>query len=381
MRALICFLTLFVSTQLVFADIRFLSISDIHYGSENVSGDGHDTGNILLNSSLKKFNQLTKDVDFILTLGDVPTHKLLYSSKNVEYLQTVFQGLYEADKPAKPMFYITGNNDSPKGNYQPFSWNNKSVLTYAPDWKNMCIHCEGLMIDGTHIQDQGYYSSYVLPENKDIILIALNTVQFANIPLLLPRYLHQNKDATQQLQWLETQLKTHQAKQLLIAMHIPPGSNYKGNLIWQEDYLAQFIHLLNITHQHYGQITLLTAHTHMDDIRKIHLNDGSTVYAYATPSISQIHHNNPAMKIFDLDNDLHMKNYTTYYTTNEEQWGDEHYQAINTIYPQCAGELLTNCLNSLTNELVCNPLQEGAFYGAKSPRVDVAVCKKTYPIN
>jgi UDP-2,3-diacylglucosamine pyrophosphatase LpxH len=381
MRALICCLALFFSTQLVFADIRFLSLSDIHYDTENISSDGHDTGETLLNSSLKKVNQLTKDVDFILTLGDFPTHKLVGSPKIATNLQTVFQGLYQADRPAKPMFYITGNNDSLKGNYQPFSWNGKSALTYANHWKNMCIHCKGLMIDGQHIQDQGYYSSYVLPQNKDIVLIALNTVQFAKIPTLLPGYPNQNTDATQQLKWLETQLKTLHAKQLLIAMHIPPGIDYKGNPIWQEDYLTQFIHLLNTTHQNYDQITLLTAHTHMDDIRKIQLNNDLTVYAYATPSISQNHHNNPAMKIFELDNDLHMKDYTTYYTTDDDQWRNEHYQAIETIYPQCVGKTLTSCLDSLTNELVCQPLQKKAFYGAKSPRVDGSVCKKTYSIN
>lgn len=380
MRILIYFI-LFLSTQLACADIRFLSISDFHYGSGNISGDGKDTGKILLNSSLKKFSQLSNQVDFILTLGDFSTHMLLYSPKKSDYLQTVFEGLYEANKQGKPMFYITGNNDSLKGNYQPFSWKGITPLTYAKHWQGACIHCKDLIIDGKHMEDTDYYSSYLISGNKELILIALNTTQFAQTSLLIPPYPQQEKDASQQLKWLESQLKTHHAKQLLIAMHIPPGKQYNGERTWREIYLKQFINLLNQTHKRYGHITLLTAHTHMDDIRKLQLKDGTNIYAYATPSISRNHHNNPAMKIFDLDNELRVKDYTTYYTPNDAQWGNEYYQAMKHIYPQCRAKILDKCMDSLTKEIVCKKLKIGVFYGAKSSRVDSSVCKTTYPVN
>ena len=95
----------------------------------------------------------------------------------------------------KPMFYITGNNDSLAGNYQPFELEGKSPLNFAQDWTGACVHCKGLIIDGTHMHHSGYYSSYVMPHNKDIILIALNSTQWVQTPMLAARYPNQDKDA------------------------------------------------------------------------------------------------------------------------------------------------------------------------------------------
>ena len=381
------FFTLLIALFLVqplHADIHFLSISDFHYGHENTPGDGHDTNDELLASALNKFKSLINQVDFILNLGDQPTHMLINSPKKEAFIAAVFHGLFKADYADKPMFYITGNNDSLHGDYQPFSWEGKSPLSLANDWQGACAHCDGLMIDSVHMLDKGYYSSYVRSDNKDIILIELNSVQFSRHPFYMPQYTHQNEDALQQLQWLDTQLKNHHAKQLLIAMHVPPGRDYQGQLMWKEQYLKQFITLLSLTHHHYGEVSLLTAHTHMDDIRKIRLDDGKTIYTYATPSISRIHHNNPAMKIFDLNTAMKLKNYTTYYTTNDNSWGNEQYRAINgpnSIFPQCLGKFLAKCLDGLTETSICKRLKDGAFYGAKSPRVNGSVCKLTIPIS
>ncbi len=374
------FILLCLPIQPALADIRFLTISDIHYGSENEPGDGNDTGITLLASSLKKFQQLANKADFILTLGDFATHGINSANKAAS-ISTVFHELYKADTAAKPIFYITGNNDSLHGNYQPFSWSGQSPLSLAKDWQGACVHCAGLLIDGKHLQNDGYYSSYVVPGNKEIVLIALNSTQFAKPPFFTLPYPNQDSDALQQLKWLENQLKTHHAKELIIAMHIPPGTNYNGRRSWREEYLKQFINLLNLFHKRYGQISLLTSHTHMDDIRKIHLLDGTNIYAYATPSISRIHYNYSAMKIFDLDNNLRVKDYTTYYTTADAHWSNKHYQAMKHIFPQCSGKILDKCLNTLTSESVCKLLEEGLFYGAKNPGVDSSVCKVTYPVN
>lgn len=369
--------------QPLYADIRFLSISDFHYGQHNSSHEGEDTNTVLLASSLKKFSELSKNVDFILTLGDFPTHVWGYSTKKADDIKTVFHDLFKADNAGKPMFYITGNNDSLRGNYQAFLWNNESPLSLAKDWNGACVYCKGLIIDDSQMYAKGYYSSYVISGNKDVILIALNSTMFTKTPFFIPSYPNQTKEALQQLLWLEDQLKKHHAKQLLIAMHIPPGTDYKGRRIWHEDNLKRFIHLLNQAYSQYGQITLLTAHTHMDDIRKIHLANGKNIYALATPSISRAHYNYPAMKIFDLDTNLKLKNYTTYYTTRNEQWENAHYSATgkcDSVFPQCMSNDLNQCLDTLSNEQVCKQLQEGQFYGVKNPRVNSSVCKLTFPI-
>lgn len=363
---------------------QFLTIADIHYGSENKSGEGQDIGDEFLKIALNKLKQLSNNVDFILVLGDLPTHSLFMMPKKEEYEKIVFHGLYEADQSLKPMFYITGNNDSLFGNYQPFDIEGKSPLNFAVDWKGACVHCDGLLIDDTHMRKEGYYSSYVMANNKDIILIALNTIQWAKTPFYAPKYPNQEHDALEQFVWLEQQLKTHHAKQLLIAMHIPPGSNYKGTLFWHEAYLQKFIDLLKNTNNSYGQITLLAAHTHMDEMRKIDLKENSIVYVYSTPSIGRNHHNNPGMKIFSLNDQMAIKNCSTYYTTSLNSWGDEQYRALGSsdaIFPQCNNKTLSQCLSSFSNEQVCNHLERELFYGVKSDRVFKNVCDKTYRVN
>ncbi len=367
-----------------YSDPSFLTISDIHYGAENTEADGHDTGPEFLNAALGRIKELSKNVDFILYLGDLPTHSLFVATKKEEFEQVLFHGLYEADQSLKPMFYITGNNDSLTGNYQPFEIDGKSPLNAATDWNGACVHCDGLLIEDSHMRSEGYYSTYVIPKNKDMMLFALNTVQWTKIPFYMPQYPNQQKDAYKQLFWLEQQLKSHQAKQLLIAMHVPPGTSYRGASFWHDAYLKRFIQLLEQYHHRYGQITLLASHTHMDEFRKIHLADGTDIYDYSTPGVSRVHHNNPGMKVFTLDNKMKIKNFVTYYTTSLTSWGTEQYQAIGNdeaIFPACHNIDLAQCLSTYTEEQVCSAMEKGLFYGVKSPRISNQECLKTYRVN
>jgi predicted phosphodiesterase len=327
--------------------------------------------------------KLSKQVDFIVNLGDLPTHMHFFTSKKGDYERTLFHGLYEADFSAKPMFYIPGNNDSLGGNYQPFEVNGESPLSFAADWDGSCVSCKELLIDKTFMRHGGYYSSYVVPNNKEIILIALNTAPFANVPVLASKYPNQELDAQAELAWLEQQLKQHSAKQLLIAMHMPPGISYKGSSFWNEESLDRFLSLLERYSQAYGEITLLSGHTHMDELRKLTLPRGLTIYDYSTPAVSRIHHNNPGMKVVSLNDHMAVTNYTTYYTSDLNNWGDEHYQAMGSsdaIFPNCHTETLAACLNSLSDQQVCKNLEQGLFYGAKSDHVIKEVCHLTYLI-
>ncbi len=371
----------------VYATPQFLTLSDIHYGSKNTANEGQDTGPEFLKITLDKIKELSQDVDFILFLGDIPTHSLLNDQKT-KYEKIVFQGLYQSDVAAKPLFYIAGNNDSLQGNYQPFEFNGISPLTYATNWNGACAYCDGLVIDGNHMTHHGYYSSYVIPQNKDIILIALNATQWTKIPWLkrifFTPYAHQEQDALEQLVWLEQQLKNNSAKQLLIAMHEPPGESYLGASIWYTQYTERFIKILAQYQPRYEQITLISSHTHMDEFRKIHLDNGVNIYSYSTPSISRNHHNNPGMKIFSLNQDLKIKNFTTYYTSFLHKWNNQQYHALgntDAIFPDCQQEILAQCMDKLSVNQVCDALDRGLFYGVKSPKVPDAACRKTYPVN
>lgn len=373
---------LLIFCSAIWAGPKFLVITDIHYGANNQAEDGHDTGNDFLNRALNKIEYLSKDVDFILNLGDLPTHMHFFTSPKGEYERTLFAKLYQADAYLKPLFYIPGNNDSLAGNYQPFEVEGQSPLSYADNWEGACLYCSDLIIDKSHMYHEGYYSSYVMPNNKEIILIALNSAPFVKVPILASKYPHQDIDANAELLWLEQQLKQHSAKQLLIAMHVPPGTTYKGGQFWNEQPLQRFIALLENYAAHYEQITLLTGHTHMDELRKLSLSKGS-IYDYSTPAISRIHHNNPGMKIFSLNDAMAMTNYTTYYTTDLKTWGNEHYNALGSaeaVFPQCNTSTLAQCLDSLTEQQVCQDLEDQFFYGVKSDRVPQNVCRTTYII-
>lgn len=363
---------------------RFLSISDIHYGSQNTSVDGKDIGNQFFAITMNKFKELGNQVDFILVLGDLPTHLLGYVPEKEVYEKTVFHGLFAAATHLKPMFYVSGNNDSLSGNYQAFEFSGKSPLNFATDWSGACVSCDGLIIDDTHMRSGAYYTSYVMPENRDVILVVLNTTQWMKMPLFLPKYLNQERDASIQLHWFNEQLKTHHAKQLLIAMHEPPGKSFFGNQFWQQSYLQQFTSILAQNQHLYGEITLLTSHTHMDEFRKIHLPSGKNIYAYSTPSVSRIHHNNSAMKLFSLDAQMRVKNFITYYTSSFNEWGAEQYDAQgspSSIFSQCNNETLAQCLNALSDKQVCDSVEKGLFYGVKSTRVDNTACRTIYPVS
>ncbi len=370
---IIRFIVLLICTSSLFASPQFLTISDVHYGTKNTTGDGKDTGIEVLNNAMEKFKELSKDVDFILTLGDLPTHLLGYSPEKEEYEKTVFHAFFEANTHLKPMFYISGNNDPLTGNYQPFEFEGKSPLSFATDWTGACMHCDGLILDDTHMASGGYYSSYVIPNNKDIILIVLNTTQWIKPFIFMPRYPHQETDALVQLYWFKEQLKKHHAKQLLIAMHIPPGKNRMGESLWQANYLKKFLNTIDQYHQSYDQISLLTSHTHMDEFRKIQLNGDKAIYAYSTPSVSRLHHNNSAMKVFSFNNKMEIKNFSTHYTTNDKEWGQEQYHALSSndgIFPQCENKMLAQCLDGLTDQEVCDYIERGLFFGVKSSQVN-----------
>ena len=116
-------------------------------------------------------------------------------------------------------------------------------------------------------------------------------------------------------------------------MHEPPGNNFLGFPFWKDQYLTEFLTLLEQNQSNYGQITLLTSHSHMDEIRRIQLKNGTKIYAFSTPAVSRIFHNNSGMKLFDLDEHLRVKDFTTYYTSTAQSWGDDLYHAVSLPAP------------------------------------------------
>ena len=101
----IIFLSWFL-VQPVYSAPSFLTIADIHYGSDNQLGEDKDTGDEFLKITLAKLQELSKEVNFILVSGDLPTHLSFVTPKKEEYEKAVFHGLYEANgKPETHVLY------------------------------------------------------------------------------------------------------------------------------------------------------------------------------------------------------------------------------------------------------------------------------------
>lgn len=379
---ILSFLLLACLVNTNYASIQFVTLSDIHYGKNNSSEDGADSGDLLLTITMNKMRDLSRNADFILYLGDLPTHLGGYSPNKAGYEQTVFHSLFAANSFKKPMFYISGNNDPIAGDYQAFKSLGVTPLKYAKEWQGACLYCDDLIIDKTFMHEYGYYSAYPVRNNKDIILIVLNTTQWIRWHLFMPKYPNQDHDAQQQLAWLQKQLQQHHGKQVLIAMHAPPGNDFIGFPFWKSKYLTQFLSILENNQKNYGQMTLITSHTHMDEIRRIQFKNGSAIYGYSTPAISRIYLNNSGMKLFSLDEHLKVKDYTTYYTDNAKEWGNDHYHALE-IFPNCQLKSLADCLDGLSKDEVCSKIEQGLFYGVKSPEVNNKSCRLIYqvPVN
>ncbi len=77
-----------------------------------------------------------------------------------KYFEFIFHQLYIADLAKKPLFYVPGNNDSLYGNYQPFSKNGTSILSFAPEWHGACLYCNNLLLNDAFMFERGYYSTY-----------------------------------------------------------------------------------------------------------------------------------------------------------------------------------------------------------------------------
>jgi hypothetical protein len=225
----------------------------------------------------------------------------------------------------------------------------------------------------------------VIPNNRNIILIALNANQFVNPVFLAPRYPNQDQQAKIQLAWLEQQLRQHHAQQLLIAMHEEPGLDSNNNAVWRSSYLTTFINLLNRYHTNYQQLSLLPGHSHYDELRKIVLTDKTAIYSYSTPAISRNHYTNPAMKIFYLDKQQKLVDFTTYYTTDEQHWQNEQYHALlstgDTIFPNCGTYNLPHCLDLLTNEEVCEKMTKHYIFTVKNRDKPITNCLSSYIIH
>ncbi len=314
----------------------FLFISDIHLDpNAQTTTYGKDAGMDVWNAFKIKVDQIMSQKEaprFVVYTGDLPVHvsgavceKLTGGDATTHdtAIAIVLRELqYLATRYKKPVFYLPGNNDAVAGDYMPYldtttgttpmSLVNAVPMFYPKTQKVNGVKNTQLLIDGSHIKE-GYYSAR--PE-LGLRLIALNTVYYnVNCP---DRYAVQ---CSQEMQWLAKQLAAarYLGEKVYIAMHIPPGLDFRGYDMWSSVYGTWVDSFLNLTNTYSNTIAgILYGHTHMDELRRMHdaTGDNVTEVAISCPGISAQHHNNPGFKVVNYNTaSKELTDFTTYYTT------------------------------------------------------------------
>lgn len=408
MPKILCTLVLCPAVLLAFgrpaeAQSTFLTLSDVHYGiaaEEHVWGHSHETSKALWDKAQTKARALrdSESAAFTLYLGDMPAHNQADAARKLEFT-TVLTGLATIAGDSHRLYFLPGNNDSldrdycafDSGGQVPFVADDKYDPTKSGPPTNQwpTLRAGDTLIDASHI-DHGYYSAYPLLPDTGLRLIALNTVMFTDdygtgfnwdaCENALTIAEIETRIATQ-LQWLATQLTQAEAagEKVILAMHVPPGiDGYGGGPMWTVargysdsgytgddplftaasaagDYTIERV-FLALTARHAKTISaMLTAHTHLDDLRLLTSCQGDAAgIAYGVPGITTDHGNNPAMKVFGLDATFALDRATTYYATEftapKFDWhSDTHYGFTATYCPtgrDCSGHPLSSVLQA-----------------------------------
>jgi len=347
-RTLLLAATLFCSMHLGAQkqNPSFLLISDIHLDTETPdTKPWQDPGMDLWKAFQQKAAEVAKqkDVQFILYLGDLSAHYTCLGdcylapgerSKHNEDISVALTGLHNiAARANKPIFYLPGNNDAISGNYYSFGDENGqtpiSLAQATPFFFPAIVPSNAdtppCIVSNPH-PTAGYYSAWPV---WGVRLIALNTVIYS------PNFQARNGSSQiflgdEQMTWLAGQLKEATAKKekVYLAMHIPPGLDYKKNPMWThiQPWERQ---LLALCTKYQSTIAgVLFSHTHMDEIRRLYDTTGKYVaeVAIAAPGVSPNHKTNPAIKTVTYDaKSKELLNFTTYYTKSYTTWGTDSY--------------------------------------------------------
>ena len=284
------------------------------------SAPGTDTNYALLTLALASIKQNLGTSPVVLFTGDFLGHAIdqLYPMYSVN--QTVAETSAFVDKTLTfvlqqiraacgdvPVLFAMGNCDSYTG-YGPdstFLANNAAQL-YSTMLKGVADEQEFL----STFKAGGYYAAE--PLGKGLMVISLDTMPFS--PLV-----QTNGDASEsnaaavgaQLAWFDSKLAAAQVagQKVWLLMHAPPGADEgttansvtstghlaAATMMWEPNYQATFMQVLA---KHPGVIAMtLAGHTHMDEYRIVLPNTLLEI----TPAISPVFTNDPAYKIFTLD--------------------------------------------------------------------------------
>lgn len=379
--------------------IHFLTITDIHLKCKQshimkIDPAGYNSSNDMDNESFLKLSLLIKNhvgpnalipkPDFILYLGDTVGHRGFFDfsrknlvQRNEEKTFTKLQNIF----PDTPIISVFGNNDSFEKDYGSFLFQGLSPYKVAMKvgFKNGFLSTGNTCNAGKAsvypciLNQNDEYGFFGIQLEKTLMLIGLNSVMFSP----------ESSDTPQQIQiqmdYLEKQLAQakEQGMSVLIAMHIPVGSNvYDGSYFWKQPYQNTF---LRIIRRYHNQIKgILVGHTHMEEFKVIKVSQNENIGEYFTAGLSTSHGNSPSIKDFTIEENnkiWSIENYTTYqiHETNNKLVISKYYDFHDAYCKKDPKEIdINTCLSSikfrdiLPRYTVNNPNYRN--YKARSPQ-------------
>jgi sphingomyelin phosphodiesterase acid-like 3 len=293
------------------------------------SARGVDTPYALLNSSLQAMRRLQPQVKFMLVSGDLLAHefscrytKLFPVAKGNDYQLFVLKTMsfvvqeLRATIPGIPVYVALGNNDSACGDYR---------LDAGSDFLAQAgrIIAEGLPSSKRQqalraFARGGYYSLMMAAPMRDTRLIVLNDI------FQSPKYQTCGGKAddaagADEMAWMRKQLTEAQRlrQKVWVMGHIPPGVDPFATVLKFADVCGKGTpemfqasdKMTDLLTEHAGVIRLgIFAHTHMDEMRLFHPQNGAEHSAHEQavaikiiPSISPVDGNNPSFTIADVN--------------------------------------------------------------------------------
>jgi hypothetical protein len=356
---------------------------------------GKDTNYALLSSSLAEINKAGAGAGCVIVCGDMLCHRFdvkyrlncnpagseaPFAIKTIGFLAAMIKEAL----PGKPVFYVIGNNDSDKGDYNIIPGG--AMLTALPDYYDTIAPVKAAASD---FKKGGYYE-LPLPGLDKCELIVLNDVYWHK-GYKRPRRVKETAGDVE-MKWLKSELDTAAAagKKVFIAMHIPPGidpymaakdKGCKGpDGFMLPEYNSEFIEMI----RSHGMVVknIFAGHTHFDDFR-IFSDAGNPFMAVSIiPSISPVHGNNPAFEMAIINSSGEIKDRAVYNMggygagTGASAWGLE--------YTFCAGYGISDLSPAGMNALAASISAPGAaqdkyysFYTAGNTLLSILLKKQS----
>jgi hypothetical protein len=285
-----------------------------------VSAPGADTNYALLALALASIKQNLGASPAVIFTGDFLGHGLdqLYSVYSVN--KTADEAAAFVDKTLTfvlqqiraavgtiPVYFALGNCDSYTG-YGPSS---SFLANNAQQLCTLALNGVGNQQDVIRsITEGGYYS--VEPAGMNLMIIALNTIALSPLVQTNGDASESNQDAVNvELSWFDSRLAAARSasQKVWLLMHVPPGADEgttaksitanghlaAATMMWEPNYQATFMQILQ---KYPGVIAMtLAGHTHMDEYRIVL----PSTLLEISPGISPVFANDPAYKIFTLD--------------------------------------------------------------------------------